>query len=118
MALSGELGAGKTTFVKAVATAYGIGEDQVISPTFVYEQIYPLPTPVQGIERLIHLDLYRLNSDQDLLDLDLSTGDEESVLLVEWPEHAPALLARADTILSFTVRPTGERTVTIGGASQ
>ena len=72
--LRGELGAGKTTFVKELATAFGIRDD-VISPTFVYHQSYALPKSVNGIERLHHFDLYRLASDADLDALGLEVDD-------------------------------------------
>src|SRR3989338_8753227 len=70
--LSGELGAGKTAFVKAVAKALGVGE-VVNSPTFVLEKIYPLPLFSQksgkGFKRLIHIDAYRLEKGGDLAPL-------------------------------------------------
>src|ERR1700683_2680478 len=62
--LSGELGAGKTTFTQAVAKALGV-EDIVNSPTFVIEKVYNLPEG-KGFHRLVHIDAYRLTSNGEL----------------------------------------------------
>ena len=64
--LKGELGAGKTTFTKAVAKALGVKEI-VNSPTFVLEKIYLLDG--QPFKRLIHIDAYRLSKGSDLAPL-------------------------------------------------
>ena len=86
LALTGGLGAGKTTFVKALAKALG-SEDLVQSPTFVYLQIYDAPLP------LFHFDLYRMRSSEDFL----SMGFEEfffkgGITLIEWPQIISHLL--------------------------
>src|SRR5579863_2270406 len=65
--LSGELGAGKTAFVKAAAKALGV-EEVVNSPTFVLEKIYALPAG-GAFRRLIHMDAYRLESGAELAPL-------------------------------------------------
>src|SRR5262245_33057396 len=62
--LTGELGAGKTAFTKAVAKTLGV-EEHVTSPTFVLEKIYQLPEG-KGFARLIHIDAYRLKEGKDL----------------------------------------------------
>lgn len=109
--LLGDLGAGKTTFVKQVAFAFGIMTD-VISPTFIYHQTYTLPQPIRGIQRLHHFDLYRLSSDADVDQLGLEFDDLAGIHLVEWIDHAPQLADRATAILEFDLKPTGERSVT------
>lgn len=81
--LSGDLGAGKTTFVKAVAAAVGIDPAEVVSPTFglVHEH-------ASGDRRLIHADMYRLVDPDDLREIgweDLAIGP--GWRLVEWPER-------------------------------
>lgn len=78
--LDGDLGAGKTTFVKGLADALGV-HGRVTSPTFTLLHSY------EGRLRLHHLDLYRLEDVSEVLDLDLPellSGD--AVLAVEWPE--------------------------------
>ena len=83
--LSGELGAGKTTFVKGVARALGV-EEQVTSPTFVILKIYDLYE--QKFRKLIHMDAYRLKGKQHLkvLGWDELVKDPGNLILVEWPE--------------------------------
>ncbi|WP_447974877.1 tRNA (adenosine(37)-N6)-threonylcarbamoyltransferase complex ATPase subunit type 1 TsaE [Nitrospira sp. Kam-Ns4a] len=83
LALSGELGAGKTTLVRSVAAGLGAPPQAVSSPTFVLVQEYP------GRLRLVHADLYRIESPAHLRELGLGEAlDPGSVLMVEWAEKA------------------------------
>jgi tRNA threonylcarbamoyladenosine biosynthesis protein TsaE len=84
VALTGELGAGKTTLVQGVAHGLGIDEP-VVSPTFTLVREYPGQLPV------IHVDVYRLDRVQDVLDLGLEELPD-GVLLVEWGDAVEALL--------------------------
>ena len=68
LALNGDLGAGKTTFVKALAAAAGIDPTVVVSPTFGLVHLHPLP-PGHPAGRLVHADLYRLAGSDDLFEL-------------------------------------------------
>ena len=68
LALSGDLGAGKTTFTQYLAKALGV-KGNVNSPTFVLMKIYE--TKKKPIRHLVHLDVYRLNSGDDLITLGL-----------------------------------------------
>ena len=87
---TGELGAGKTAFVRGACEALGVTAP-VTSPTFTIGQRYPATGPVASVA---HLDLYRIGDlageDPDLL-ADYVTGD--AVAFVEWPEGAEAELA-------------------------
>jgi len=86
--LTGELGAGKTTFVQGVAAGLGATE-HVASPTFTLVREY-----VSGRVPLAHVDLYRLDREQDVIDLALDElEDGERVLLVEWGDPVAELLA-------------------------
>ena len=66
LAISGDLGAGKTTFVKSVAAACGLDPADVISPTFGLIHVFELPSRPGLPRRLIHADLYRLGGVADL----------------------------------------------------
>lgn len=87
--MEGELGAGKTTLVRAICAGYGV-RDEVTSPTFAIVHVYDAPkSPVY------HVDLFRLGAPADLQNIgwdDIVQSD--ALLLVEWPERAGALLPR------------------------
>ncbi len=109
--LSGELGAGKTAFTKAVAKAFGV-EETVNSPTFVLEKIYKLPEG-RGFERLVHIDAYRLESGSDLAALGFDELMRESGNLVffEWPEKVSAALPEPFARVSLEALPDGTHTI-------
>lgn len=87
VALHGELGAGKTTLVRALVAALHGDDTAVSSPTFVFRQRYAGTPPVE------HLDLFRVASPQDAADLGLEDAfDPTTITLVEWPERLPGLL--------------------------
>ena len=88
LALHGDMGAGKTTFVHAYCKALGV-EGNVSSPTFALVNEYRVP----GGALLYHMDWYRLKDEQEAV----QAGMEEylysgATCLVEWPDRAPGLL--------------------------
>ena len=80
--LYGELGAGKTAFVRGLASGLDIDPDEVSSPTFTLVQEY------QGRVPLIHVDLYRLASGE-VDDLGLDAQAAQGILAIEWAERMP-----------------------------
>jgi tRNA threonylcarbamoyladenosine biosynthesis protein TsaE len=86
VSLEGPLGAGKTSFVKAVGTAVGLGND-VTSPTFTLLQSYG-----RGTERLHHCDWYRLDSPAEALALGLEEYYGDGMVMIEWGNKFPELL--------------------------
>ena len=91
IALSGDLGAGKTTFAKEMAKAFDI-EEGVTSPTFVIEKIYACGRG--PFRKLIHIDAYRLKDQRELLVLgwDQIVREKENLIVLEWPEHVAGLV--------------------------
>lgn len=102
VALLGDLGAGKTALARAIVRAR-VGEEslEVPSPTFALVQPYEAAgTPI------LHADLYRLSDPREAGELGLF-DDPRSIVLVEWPERAPELLARATVSVALSIPPDG-----------
>ncbi|WPJ94675.1 tRNA (adenosine(37)-N6)-threonylcarbamoyltransferase complex ATPase subunit type 1 TsaE [Coraliomargarita algicola] len=97
LALHGDLGAGKTTFVRGLARAWGI-QEAVTSPTYNLYTIY------QGERQLIHLDAYRLNSGAELDALMIEDFLKAPwCFAVEWPERIPDALPEDTWHLYLTI---------------
>lgn len=112
MALSGELGAGKTTFVRGVLRSYGV-EESVTSPTFVIEKMY---TPPRGpFKKVVHVDAYRLESGRELERLGFSEllKDVETLILVEWPEKAEGVIPKDAKRVRIEIGDGAERFIVI-----
>ncbi|HMM65902.1 MAG TPA: tRNA (adenosine(37)-N6)-threonylcarbamoyltransferase complex ATPase subunit type 1 TsaE [Dokdonella sp.] len=100
--LKGELGAGKTTFARALMSALGVGE-RIKSPTYSLIESYR-----SGQQPVHHLDLYRIAHAGELEWLGLpDLLDDRALVLVEWPERASAALPPADLVIEL--RHAGER---------
>ncbi len=97
LTLSGPLGAGKTTFVQALAKELGVKEVPV-SPTFSLVRTYKTKHPM--LKRLAHVDAYRLDRAEDVMTLGLEELLEEEgvILCLEWPEQVDAWLKRYQEI--------------------
>lgn len=113
--LSGELGAGKTAFTKAVAHILGI-EETVTSPTFVLEKIYQLGSSTSKFKRLAHIDAYRLESGNDLalLGFDELMQNAGNLIVLEWPEKVADALPIPAVCISITMLQDGSRMITYG----
>lgn len=101
VALSGELGAGKTAFVQEIARVLGV-EETVTSPTFVLEKIYLLPKS-SAFTRLVHIDAYRLESGKELIPLgfDELMQDSGNLILLEWPEKVADMFPEPSARISM-----------------
>jgi tRNA threonylcarbamoyladenosine biosynthesis protein TsaE len=96
--LSGDLGAGKTTFTQGLGEGLGV-RGQVTSPTFVIARVHP---SLVGGPALVHVDAYRLGGVDELDDLDLDTSLDEAVTVVEWGEGMAEGLAQTRLEVTIT----------------
>jgi len=106
--LDGDLGAGKTHFVKGVASYFGIKPEKVSSPTYTLIHEYSGDIPVY------HFDCYRLNHEEEALEI----GAEEyfygdGVCLIEWPGKIGALIPEDAITIEIKHRPDSEREIII-----
>ena len=108
VAVSGDLGAGKTTFVRGAARALGVIEP-VSSPTFTIGHRYEAPMPVA------HLDLYRLSGLDPEEWGDLEPYFDGTVAFVEWPEHGADWLPRARAAVTLDHVDESHRRIRIVG---
>ncbi len=108
VALVGELGAGKTTFVKGLARGLFVRED-VISPSFLLARTY------EGTLPLHHLDLYRLGGAGEMAEAGLLTylPPEEGVTVVEWADRALAVLPSTAILVKFEHLGNNRRRITV-----
>jgi tRNA threonylcarbamoyladenosine biosynthesis protein TsaE len=107
--LRGDLGSGKTTWVRAMLRGLGY-TGRVPSPTYTLLEQYTC-----GELLIVHLDLYRLRSGEELENLGLRDwlAEPKRWIAVEWPERAPALAARCDLMLELEIPASGGRRVTL-----
>jgi tRNA threonylcarbamoyladenosine biosynthesis protein TsaE len=102
--LSGELGAGKSTFARGALRALGV-EGPIKSPSYTLLETYDLPAV-----HAVHLDLYRLIDPAELEHLGLADYHRpDSLWLIEWPERAAGRLPPPDLRFQFSIESEGHR---------
>lgn len=108
VALQGELGAGKTTFVQALAKVLGIA-GAVQSPTYVLMKRYQTAHPV--FRTLVHVDAYRLEKPEEFEALKPETflNDPTSLVCIEWPERVLQTALAPDVTIRFLADGAGEQ---------
>lgn len=106
-AFRGEMGAGKTTFIKAICEALGV-EDTINSPTFAIVNEYRSATA----ELIYHFDCYRIKKEEEALDFGFEDYMESGALcFIEWPENVENLLPGDCVNVRITVNEDGSRSV-------
>lgn len=110
--LTGDLGAGKTTLVRALLKALGYS-GHVKSPTYTLLEHYEI-----GGLHLLHFDLYRFDSSDEWKQAGFRDEfDQRNICLIEWPEKAQGLVPAADIIIAFEILP-GSRNLKIRAPTQ
>ena len=105
VALTGNLGSGKTIFTKGIAKALNIKE-QILSPTFNIIKIYNIPRAINkktNAEYLCHIDAYRLKSSKDLINLgiDETLSSKKTITIIEWADKVKNILPKNNIIIKF-----------------
>jgi len=108
VALTGDLGAGKTTLARGIIRAI-CGETEVPSPTYTLVQTYVGPD-----YEIWHCDLYRLERPEDVYELGLLDAMDESLCLIEWPDRMGSLLPESALVLNIEFEDEG-RIVKLSG---
>lgn len=109
VALSGDLGAGKTAFTQAIAKHLGI-KNKVASPTFVLIKKYPLKKS-KNYTHLFHLDAYRLKNEKELMHIGWGEiiNNKEHLVFIEWPEHVEKVIPARTKFVYITTNEKGHR---------
>ena len=100
LALEGELGAGKTTFIKGFSKALGVRE-KILSPTFVLIHMHKIQK--SKFKKLYHVDAYRLKSGKDLLKLGVKEifNNPEDIVLIEWADRVKKIIPKNAVWIHF-----------------
>ena len=110
-AFRGEMGAGKTTFIRELCRALGVEDDLANSPSFSIINEYRSD---KTAELIYHFDLYRLESVDDALEIGVEDYfDSGALCLLEWPERIEPLLPNDTVTVNVNVNPDMSRTMTV-----
>lgn len=105
--LNGNLGSGKTFFVKAVCSAFGI--ETASSPSFALVNEY------HGQNKIIHFDFYRIKNEEELSDIGFEQylSDGDSIIFIEWANLFPTKLPKKYLLIEFSIINNFERSINI-----
>lgn len=108
IAFHAPMGAGKTTFIKALCDSLGVDGDAVGSPTFAIVNEYATSSG----KTVYHFDFYRITREEEALDIGLYDYlDSGSLCLIEWPENIEGILPDETLTVDITVGDDGSRTL-------
>jgi tRNA threonylcarbamoyladenosine biosynthesis protein TsaE len=105
----GDMGTGKTTLIKHLAEVLGVEKEFVVSPTFALVNVYNS----RLVGEVYHFDLYRLKSQEELLDIGFEDYLNGQFCFIEWPQLAESFFETHFSTVSITVDNTGKRQITV-----
>jgi len=107
--LAGNLGAGKTVFIKGLTLGLGVKRN-ITSPTFVVMNVYPLKGKIRT---LAHIDAYRLRGGKDLKAIGVEDylDDREAVTVIEWANKVKSILPKNTKLIKIEILPDGKRKI-------
>lgn len=108
LALTGDLGAGKTIFTKGLAEGLGV-KKIVTSPTFILMNVYKLKTRNLKLKTLVHIDCYRLHDANELENIGATEyfGQADTVVVIEWAEKVKKILPKNRLNISIKISESG-----------
>lgn len=112
LAMNGDLGSGKTTLTQFIGRLLGI-EDNITSPTFLIERVYELKN--QKWQHLVHIDAYRLEREQELLDLGWEDviKNPNNLVVLEWAERVASIIPEDAIHIGIKHGKVGEREIEV-----
>lgn len=112
IALKGELGSGKTTFLQGFAKGLGI-RDKILSPTFVILKNFQIPA--SDFQHFYHIDCYRIKKPEEILALGFKEiiSDPKNIIAIEWAEKVNKILPKESIVLDFKFKKEGEREIAV-----
>lgn len=112
IALSGDLGGGKTTFLQGFARGLGV-EEKILSPTFVIMKKFSLQTP--RFKHLYHFDCYRVEKPKEILELGFGeiVHNPKNIVVVEWADRLKSILPQQTLWLRFNFKNKNKREIII-----
>lgn len=113
LALSGQLGGGKTTFTKGLAQVLGV-EENVTSPTFVMMKVYPIKLDQREL-KFVHIDAYRTESIEDIKSVGIEDylGRDDVIMVVEWAEKIKEIMPQDTININFEFIDENTREITV-----
>ncbi|MFA6255401.1 MAG: tRNA (adenosine(37)-N6)-threonylcarbamoyltransferase complex ATPase subunit type 1 TsaE [Patescibacteria group bacterium] len=116
LALTGQLGAGKTVLVKGIAAGLGI-KKIITSPTFVLMKVYHLQPTTYNLPptQLVHIDCYRTSSQQEIADIGAAEyfGRKDTITVIEWAEKIKKILPSQKIEIEIRLKRQNTREITI-----
>ena len=114
IALTGDLGAGKTCFCKGIGAALGISSERVVSPTFT------IVTEHEGTLPFTHVDVYRLDTVREAVEigLDETFSKKDGICVVEWAEKVEELLPKDHIQVTFVISDNDCRKIMVSWPEQ